>query len=366
MPFERQQMFPGDVLDSALKLAASHDADRRSDRSAVARVRTTLASVSTMHALGWPLVRMAEEHGGLGGGLAELAAMAEGLAAHAVALPMFEQCVALPALLGLPDDPQWLARWRQPGEVWAPIADGLRYRDATMAVTLRAESTAGGCTLSGDAPGIALGAEVSAFLVVCPIAPSRGGDRLALFHVPAQSPGIQRLRTHGVDDGLAGNLRFDAVPATGPLALRGAGTLEEALAEATALGLLLSAVEQVAAMGSMIAQTAAYLAERVQFGKPLSALQALRHRVADMYVRYEVARAAVESTVAQAEMSLPLDSARLALLKLWTGEAGRSVMQEGIQLHGGMGMTVEALAGRLARKLLHLEFESGDRLAHAA
>jgi alkylation response protein AidB-like acyl-CoA dehydrogenase len=121
----------------------------------------------------------------------------------------------------------------------------------------------------------------------------------------------------------------------------------------------------VSAMGAALEQTVGYLNTRVQFGQPLASFQALRHRTVDLYVAYETARALMRHLLEQAEAGTPWAARELSLAKLHIGPAARAFAKEVIQLHGGMGLTEELAAVRLAKRLLLVEFEYGDSITRA-
>ena len=113
----------------------------------------------------------------------------------------------------------------------------------------------------------------------------------------------------------------------------------------------------------LLEQTIAYLNERVQFDARLASFQVLRHRVADLYVAQENARALVSGLLDRvAEGEWP--ERELDLAKLHLGLASRRFAAATIQLHGGMGMTEELPASRLAKRLLMVEFEYGGTPFH--
>ena len=124
-------------------------------------------------------------------------------------------------------------------------------------------------------------------------------------------------------------------------------------------------VDSVATLGALIEQTIAYLNGRVQFGVAIATFQAPRHRMADVYVRYESVRGMVEECVRGDGLEHSAHLRHLRLMKLCVGDIGRFAAESAIQLHGGMGMSEEVLAARLAQRLLANEFRYGDRLFHA-
>jgi alkylation response protein AidB-like acyl-CoA dehydrogenase len=98
---------------------------------------------------------------------------------------------------------------------------------------------------------------------------------------------------------------------------------------------ILLAAEQVGAAARCLEKTVAYTKERVQFGRPIGSFQALKHRMADLYVAVQSARAVVGDAIAQPT------PASAALARLAASEAFTTVAGEAIQLHGGIAITWE-------------------------
>ncbi len=118
-------------------------------------------------------------------------------------------------------------------------------------------------------------------------------------------------------------------------------------------------------MGHALELTIAYLSTRSQFGVKLSTFQALRHQLSQAYVDYENARAQWQAALA-AWARGELTARTTALLQLSMARIGRTVAQSVIQLHGGMGMTEELLAARLAKRLIVNAFENSGLAAARA
>ncbi|MGE8202717.1 MAG: acyl-CoA dehydrogenase family protein, partial [Variovorax sp.] len=137
---------------------------------------------------------------------------------------------------------------------------------------------------------------------------------------------------------------------------------------ANAVGALLSCAQMVGAIGAMIEQTIEYLGTREQFGVALATFQALRHKVVEMYVAYENVRGMVRQQVLVLDgmgSALPGREVRreLALVKLYLAVTGRQVAETAIQLHGGIGMSRELPAARLAMHALACSQQWGDRFS---
>jgi alkylation response protein AidB-like acyl-CoA dehydrogenase len=102
---------------------------------------------------------------------------------------------------------------------------------------------------------------------------------------------------------------------------------------------ILLAAEQIGAAARCLELTVEYTKERVQFGRPIGSFQALKHRMADLYVAVQAARAIVYDAVEGAEQKPSATSASLA--RVAATEAFSTVAAEGIQLHGGIAITWE-------------------------
>lgn len=99
---------------------------------------------------------------------------------------------------------------------------------------------------------------------------------------------------------------------------------------------LLLAAEQIGAASRCLDLTVAYTKDRVQFGRPIGSFQALKHRMADLYVKVSAARAVVNDAIADPSPT----SASLA--RYFASEALSAVTAEAIQMHGGIAITWES------------------------
>jgi alkylation response protein AidB-like acyl-CoA dehydrogenase len=124
-----------------------------------------------------------------------------------------------------------------------------------------------------------------------------------------------------------------------------------------------------AALGSMevvMATTADYLKTRVQYGKPLAQFQALQHRMSEMFVETDQARAALWRAIAAVAADTPEEPPRRAVsaAKWLISRAGLFVTEQGIQLHGGIGTTEECVVGHHYRAMLAFDKRLGDADFH--
>ncbi len=119
--------------------------------------------------------------------------------------------------------------------------------------------------------------------------------------------------------------------------------------------------EAVGAMDKSLKTTVEYLKTRKQFGVPIGSFQSLQHRAADMFVAVEQAR----SMSMFATMAADFDNAKerataVAAAKVQIGKSAKFVGQQAIQLHGGIGMTMEAKIGHYFKRLTMIENTFGD------
>jgi alkylation response protein AidB-like acyl-CoA dehydrogenase len=142
---------------------------------------------------------------------------------------------------------------------------------------------------------------------------------------------------------------------------KGLGVLERVIDEAIAA---LSA-EAVGAMGGLQELTVDYLKTRKQFGVPIGSFQVLQHRAVDMLTALEQARSmAYYATMMAAEPDAGPRRKAMSAAKVQIGRAAKHIGQEAIQLHGGIGMTMEYKAGHYFKRLTMIDLAFGDADHH--
>lgn len=124
---------------------------------------------------------------------------------------------------------------------------------------------------------------------------------------------------------------------------------------------LLHSAEMVGLCRTLMADTAAYLKQRHQFGVPIASFQVLRHRMADMAMALEMAEAQVDLAIdGQGD-----DRTRsVSAARVLAGEAAQLVGEGAVQLHGAMGLTAELRVGAYFRRLRTLMQGDGSAAAH--
>jgi len=189
---------------------------------------------------------------------------------------------------------------------------------------------------------------------------------LCLLLVNARQDGVQVQRNWMVDAHNSASLSFDNVVLNSDQFIRcsdahanSTALLEQAL-DAARLGL---AAEMLGSATEVFERTLAYLKEREQFGAIIGSFQALKHRAANMFVELELSRSVVREGFAELDKPQPNPGklARLAsIAKMQLSETLHLVSSEGVQLHGGIGMTDEHEIGFYLKRARVLEQLLGD------
>lgn len=312
--------------------------------------------------LGWASILIPEAAGGSGGSVADLCAIIEGLAPSALAVPVLERCAIAPLLLlagaGHAVVDQCLAQVAAGTSRVAPlVGQAPDFADVRLSAAPRSD---GGYQLAGELIGVEDGLTATHYLLLA----ETPTQEPLLVLLPAERMPEATARYTAIDGARTADYRCDDLAVSAAECVALGVPVRTALAQAEDTALLGVCVDSVATAGEAIAHVITYLQTRVQFGAPLATLQALRHRVADMYVRYESMRGLVVSLLRRAAATAPPTRRELRLAKCVVGETARLIAEDTIQLHGGMGMSKETLAARLAERLLTNEFRFGDRYHH--
>jgi alkylation response protein AidB-like acyl-CoA dehydrogenase len=335
---------------------ATLEAHRAAIRTPEGFSRSRWAALAEM---GWLALPLPEAAGGLGGTLVEVTLIAEAMGRGLMTEPFVDTVVLCGHLLA--GSSAWLKRIAEGDAVLAlaHLEAGARCEHDSVVAT-RAHAQASGYRLNGLKTLVFHGAAADAWLVS-----ARLGESLALFMVERGTPGVE-LRGYELIDGTrAADLQLQDVelPAAA-LVLppdHAAATLAEAFDRAS---LALSA----AALGSMeavLGLTVDYVRTRVQFGQPISKFQAVQHRLAEMLVETEQARSILYAALAGFEADdAGVGRRAVSAAKSLIARAGHFVAANGIQLHGGVGVTEEFAVGHHYKALLVYDKRFGDAAFH--
>ena len=140
------------------------------------------------------------------------------------------------------------------------------------------------------------------------------------------------------------------------------GAAFAALEHAIDIGIAALSAEAIGAREQLVAVTVEYMNTRKQFGVAIGTFQALRHRIADVKMQLELARSMSYFATLKLNEPPPARRRALAQAKLQLGQSMRFVGQQCIQLHGGIGVTDEYIAGHYFKRLTVMELSFGDTL----
>lgn len=292
------------------------------------------AQVAELGACG---LHLPEAHGGLGLGVTELVLVAEACGRRLACIPWFESVVLAGTTILATGNEAAKVRWLPSLATGAAIFTldiGLLRREPVAAT--RADAA---WRLQGRLPAVP--AAMTAQRLLVPV--SDGTERL-LLAVATDAAGLFRRgrQNHDATRPVA-EVRLEGVLVPDDDCLARGPAVDRALEASREIGTIVLASELVGLAQQCLDVTVAYLAQRVQFGRPLATFQALKHRCAQMMVAVELARSAVLGAAREFDGQAD-DRRRLRLATMartLAEDAAQYCSQEAIQLHGGVGFTWE-------------------------
>jgi len=311
---------------------------------------------------GWLGVALPESAGGIGGGFTELAIVLAGAARHLALEPLIGTLVTGAAAIqkvGTPEQQALLA-----DIVSGELMLALCHSEPTAGyarghVTAVAQPSGDGYAIAGE-KGFTLHAHAADQLIVSARLGTPNGP-VQLFLVPRETAGVTLNIAPALDgrQGAAVTLENVVVARSARLGSSDDDKLT-LISEVIDCGVLGSCAEAVGAMAAVTDISVEYLKTREQFGQPLSKFQVLQHRLVDMSVATEEARASTHAALQALDDGR--SDARTAIwhAKVQTARSARFVGAQGVQLHGGMGMTDELVVGHHYKRLSQLEAMFGD------
>ncbi|MGH2944993.1 MAG: acyl-CoA dehydrogenase family protein [Solirubrobacteraceae bacterium] len=286
-------------------------------------------------------------------GAVELCLIARALGAHLAPVPYLGSAAvrfaAPPLAEELGEDAVALALL-EPASGWGAAPEGTRLE----AVATPLEAGAGGHAITGRKVAVEHAGSVARLAVV---AAAEDGPALAV--VDAGATGVTSVAQPAFDPTAptyaVGLVRAPVV--AGPFG-------GEAIRRMTTIGTLLAAAEAVGAAGRMLDDACRYAAERRQFGRTIGSFQALRHLLADMYVR----QASSWSSILYAAAALDEDADEaprtVSIAKAYVSSSAREVAHGAMQVFGGIAVTAEHPAHRFLRRIVVRERQFGDAAHH--
>src|SRR4051794_24238679 len=319
--------------------------------------------------LGWLALPIPEGYGGLGGGAVEIGILMEAFGRGLVSEPYLSTIVIGAALIsecGSEAQKQALLPKVADGSLYLAFAHSERAARFDLAdVATIAKQTPEGWRLDGRKTAVLDGNAAGQIIISARVTGDDGApEKLCLFLVPADAPGLVKRDFPRLGGGRACNLELrnlnlpaDALLGDGSDALPAIeAVVDRAMA---ALG-----AEAVGIMQTLLDQTLEYTKIRKQFGRPLSANQVIRHRLADMAMQCDEARSMALRAALMADAEPVARSRAASGAKAKIGKCARFVAEQSVQLHGAMGVTEELDIGAYFKRLLTFDTLFGGSAHH--
>ena len=286
--------------------------------------------------MGWTGVLVPEAAGGSDMGHAAANILAEEMGRTLVASPFISTAVIAATALRQVSDDRANAALRQiaDGSLTYALAVDEGAKFAPDAVELQASQEGNGFKLSGSKRFVVDAGQADRLLVL-----ARTQDGLTLFDIPSDRVGITRTARSVIDSRDAADIEFDAVEATGDDVV---GHIDDGLTvlkPALEAGQAALAAELTGLAAGAFGRTVEYLKERKQFGVQIGMFQALQHRAAHMWCESEVTASAVLHAGRKLDEDPQNATLAVSLAKARATDTAQLTVREGVQMHGGIGMT---------------------------
>jgi len=315
--------------------------------------------------MGFTGILVPEDQGGLGLGHVEAGVVLEEIGRNLSPSPFLATAVAaVAALKGTGAGERWFPGIVA-GETVAGLAidEGAKHRDA---VALRAERSGNGFRLSGAKRFVAHGHVADLLIVSARTAGAPDdADGVTLFAVPRDAAGLTADAERLADSGIAARLTLDGVEVDADAVIGEVDAGRAVLDRLLGAGRVGTSAELLGVGGGAMDMTLSYLKQRKQFGTVIGTYQALQHRAAHLYAEMEVARAAVLKAQQLLDAGSDKADEAVSVAKAQATAAAALSVQEGVQMHGGIGMTDEYDIGFFMKRHRVLAEWFGDANYHA-
>ena len=315
--------------------------------------------------LGWAGITIPEDFGGLGFGYMGMGVVMEECGRTITASPLLSTSVLGACALtegGSDDLKAELLPKVAGGELLLALAleESPHHNPYNVAAT--AESSGGGYKVSGSKKFV-LDGHVADKIIVVARSEGSSGDRdgLTLVLVDRESNGVSVTRTIMADSRNAANIEFDGVEG---ILLGESGRGAEVLDKVLDAGRILLSAEMLGGLQECFERTVEYLKVREQFGVPIGSFQALKHRAAQMFCEVELSKSVVLDSLSALDDDRDDLAEMASLAKSRLNDTYNLVSSEGVQMHGGIGMTDEHEIGFFMKRSRVCEHSFGNSAFH--
>ncbi|MFW2852152.1 acyl-CoA dehydrogenase family protein [Sphingomonas sp. TX0543] len=315
--------------------------------------------------MGFTGILIEEDRGGLGLGHVEAGVVLEEIGRNLSPSPFLSTAVAaVEALKGTGHAERWYPGILK-GETVAALAidEGAKHR---ASVGLKAERAGNGFRLTGKKQFVTHGHIADLLIVAARTAGSANDDAgVTLFAVPKDAAKMTVTPERLADSSIAARIDLDGLELDADAVIGEVDAGRAPLDRLLRAGRTGAAAEMLGVGAGAMDMTVNYLKERKQFGTLIGSFQALQHRAAHLYSEMEVARAAVLKAQQLLDAGDAKADTAVSIAKAMTGVATMLSVQEGVQMHGGIGMTDEYDIGFYMKRQRVLAEMFGDANFHA-
>ncbi|NIZ12820.1 acyl-CoA dehydrogenase family protein [Phaeobacter sp. HF9A] len=306
--------------------------------------------------MGLPGAMFTEDEGGFGGAGFDIMVVAEELGRAGLPSPLIDSALLSGTVLA--STRPALVEEIIAGRIiaFAHAEPDSRYELSQVSTT--AQQSGDGWVLKGSKAVVHNAAAAETCIVSARLAGATdAAEGIGLFLVPTDAMQMRDYPLHG--GGRAAELVLDVtLDADARLTEDGFALIQTAQARASAA----QCAEALGLMETIKALTVDYLRQRRQFGQPIGKFQALQHRMADVLIEIEQVRSAVINLCGH--LDAPERELHVSAAKNLVGRTARLVVEESIQMHGGIGMTMEYALGHFAKRLSMVDHRFGDADYH--
>ncbi len=316
--------------------------------------------------LGLTGICIPEAAGGAGMGATEAGLVLEEIGRNLTPSPFLTTAVAaVRALEGSAQAERWFPGILAGDTVAALAVDEGKHHDPA-GIALEAKRSGNGFALSGAKQFVVHGAAADVILVAARTAGSPGEPQgITLFAVEKGAAGLDIENLTLADASKAARLTFDNVQLDADAVVGEVDSGWGPLARALGAGRAGAAAELVGVAAGASDMTFDYLKQRKQFGKLIGEFQVLQHRAAHLYGEIEIARAAAYKAAELLDAGDPHAELMVSVAKAKAGRSATLAVQEGVQMHGGIGMTDEHDIGLYMKREAVLSELFGSPRFHA-
>lgn len=318
--------------------------------------------------MGFTGILVGEDDGGLGLGQVEAGVVLEQIGRNLTPSPFLTTAVA--GVTALNTGGKTLRDRYLPGilsgETVLALAleEGAKHRPDR--IEMRAERSGNGFKLSGKKQFVVHGASADTLIVIARTSgAANDAQGLTVFAVDRDSAGLSAQATRLVDSAMAAHVTFDNVMVDADAVIGEVDQGGDVLKAILRAGRAGCAAEQLGVGGGAMDMTVNYLKERKQFGRYIGEFQALQHRAAHLYSETEIARAAVLKAAQLLDENAKNADLYVSVAKAKASRVANLAVREGVQMHGGMGMTDEFDIGLYMKRDRALSEFLGDANYHA-